>query len=71
MRATKIEIRAKALGPGRHRNGVWEPAGQLITTLWLPDPSPELAQQIAAAITVVDGEAVVATVEGREEMPTE
>ncbi len=70
MRATRIEVRTKALGAGRHRNGVWEPAGQLIATLWCEEPD-DVARAVAAAITVVDGEEVVATVEGRQEIPSE
>jgi hypothetical protein len=71
MRATKIEIRTAALRAGRTVNGVWEPAGQLIATLWVREPQEALARAIAAAITRLDDEDVVATVEGREEIPAE
>jgi hypothetical protein len=76
MRATKIEIRARALGPGKHVDGVWQPTGQLIATLWLEQPSQKLAAQVAAAITrlsdpATGDEEVVAEVIGRQEMPSE
>lgn len=67
MRATRITIRTAALRAGRHVNGVWEWAGQVVATLWLEDPRPELAAQVAAAITRLGDEEVAATVEGRED----
>lgn len=71
MRATKIEVRTAALRAGREVNGVWQPAGQLIATLWLEEPAAWLAAQVAAAITRLGEEEVVATVEGRGETPNE
>ncbi len=66
MRATKIEVRTADLRAGRHVNGAWQPAGQLLATLWLEDPGDDLAKQIVAAITRLGDEEVVATVEGRQ-----
>jgi len=71
MRATKIEVRAKALGPGRHVEGVWQPAGRLIATLWLEQPHEELARAVAASITRVGDEEVVAEVMGRQDTPND
>jgi hypothetical protein len=71
MRATKIEIRTKALRAGRTVNGVWEPAGQLVATLWIEEPQAYSAAQIACQILHLDGEEVVAEVVGRMETPTE
>lgn len=69
MRGTRIEIRTAALRAGRtNAEGVWEPAGQVIATLWVREPGEALARAIAAAITRVDEEDVVATVASREEI---
>lgn len=71
MRATRIEIRTRALRAGKTVNGVWEPAGQLIATLWLQEPGEDLARHVAESVTVLDGEEVVATAGGREDVPNE
>jgi hypothetical protein len=77
MRATKIEVRTAALRAGRMVDGKWEPAGQLVATLWLQEAGEDLAKQIAWSIKTLPSasgtsyEEVVATVEGRQEMPSE
>lgn len=67
MRATKIEVRTAALRAGRRVDGVWQPAGQMVATLWLEEPDPELARQVAASITRIGDEEVVAEVAGRQD----
>ncbi len=71
MRATRIEIRTADPRAGRRVDGVWEPAGQLIATLWIEQPGEAMAEEIAGQIRTLAGEDVVATVHGREEIPAE
>lgn len=57
MRATKIEVRTRALGPGRHVGGVWEPAGQLVATVWVEQPgaAEEVARRLSRAAEGEEG----------------
>jgi len=70
VRATRIEIRTKALRAGRTVSGAWEPAGQLITVLYCED-SPGGAAKVVEWLNKageLDGEDVIAVDCGRVDL---